>query len=166
MPRDWVRQRVNPRAGWHPINPGEKEMVAYRRLIQHGAIIFLLATSAGWLMVMAPITNPRMMLATHTTALLSALFMIVIGLLGPQLKVGARGGSTLVWSLVVSQYIFFVTGVYSAFAGTSSMFAGPSGLKGTATAEFVALAGNVIGVIGSTVAAVLLLWGLRARQGE
>ena len=141
-------------------------MVSYRRLMQHGAIIFLLAAVAGWLMVMAPITNPRMMLATHTTALLSALFMIVIGLLGPQLKVGPKGRSTLVWSLVVSQYIFFITGVYSAFAGTSSMFAGPSGLKGTETAEFMALAGNVIGVIGATAAAVLLLWGLRGRQDE
>jgi hypothetical protein len=39
-------------------------------------------------------------------------------------------------------------------------------LKGTYTAEFVALAGNVLGVIGATIAAVLLLWGLRGRQGE
>jgi hypothetical protein len=54
--------------------------------MQHGAILFLLAAVAGWLMVVAPITNPRMMLGTHTTALLSALFMIVIGLLGPELK--------------------------------------------------------------------------------
>jgi len=144
----------------------EDEMAAYRQLIQHGAILFLLAAVAGWLMVAAPITNPRMMLGTHTTALLSALFMIVIGLLGPELKLGPTGGRALVWSLVVLQYLFFVIGVYSAFAGTSSMFAGPPGLKGTDTAEFVALAGNVLGVIGATIAAVLLLWGLRGRQGE
>jgi hypothetical protein len=103
-----------------------------------------------------------MMLATHMAALLGALLMIVIGLLGPQLAVGSKARGTLIWTLVISQYGFVLAGIYAAFVGTSSMFAGPPEMRGSAVQEVVAAAGNLTGVVGSTIAALLLLWGLRA----
>jgi hypothetical protein len=112
-------------------------------------------------MVVAPMKNGRMMLATHTTALFSAVLMFSLGLIGPQLRLGAKARAFLIWALIISQYFFLVTGAYSAFAGTSSMFAGPPGMKGTASQETIAFIGNTVGVFGATIAAIMAVWGLR-----
>jgi hypothetical protein len=133
----------------------------YRRLIRHGAVIFLLANVSGWVLLAAPLRNPRMMLATHIAALFGALLMMAVGMLGPQLDAGVKARAVLVWSLLVSQYAFVGSGVYAAVMGTSSMFAGPAGARGTEAQETVAIAGNAAGIVGSTAAAIVLVWSLR-----
>jgi hypothetical protein len=134
---------------------------AYWQLIWHGAIILLVANMSGWILALAPLRNPRMMLATHVAALFGALLMIVIGMLGMQLNMTSKIRAALVWFLIGSQYLFILTGIYAAVTGTSSMFASPGGLRGTAVQEMIATLGNGAAVVGSTVASVLLLWGLR-----
>ena len=132
-----------------------------RRLMWHGAILFLLAVFSGWLMVLASVRNPRMILSTHLNALFSALLLMIVGALDSQLRLDVRARRALFWSLVLSQYLFFVTGVFAGVTGTASMFAGPAEMKGTAAQEAIALFGNVIGVILSTLGGLLLAWGLR-----
>jgi hypothetical protein len=141
------------------------ELELDRKLIFHGAIIFLIAMASGWLLLAVPFRNPRMMLATHLAGVFGALLMMVVGMLMPQLELGLKARRVLVWSVVVSQYLFVLTGFYAAIVGTSSMFAGPANMRGTAVQEALAAAGNGVAVFGSTVAAVVLLWGLRAGKG-
>jgi hypothetical protein len=137
---------------------------SYRRLIWHGAIIFLLANVTGWILLLLPLRNPRMMLATHTAALFGALLMIAIGMLGPQLDLGLKARGLLFWSVVLSQYCFVLAGIYAAFVGTSSMFASPPDLRGTQVQEAVSAGGNAVGIVGSTLAALILVWGLRTAK--
>ena len=135
-----------------------------RKLMWHGAMIFLLAVVSGWVMVTVHTKNPLMLVATHVGALISAVLLLCIGMMLSRLALAPRLLQALFWSLVISQYLFFAAGMYSAFVGTSAMFAGPPGMKGSDVQEAIALAGNVIGAIGSSIAALLLLIGIKLKD--
>jgi hypothetical protein len=134
-----------------------------RKFMFHGAVIFLLTMLSGWLMVAITVKNPLMLLATHVTGFISTLLLVVIGIAGQYLSLPKDRKTVLYWSLVVSQYLFFIAGVYSAVAGTSAIFAAPPGMKGTAMQEAVVLGANVVGALAATLAAVLLVLGFRGK---
>lgn len=132
-----------------------------RKLIRYGVFLFLLGLITGFILPL--MHNPRMGLSSHLEGILNGMFLVLLGLIWPQLNLSAR---TLSWVFVLSLF-----GTYTNW--TTTFLAGIWGVG----AEMMPIAGGnfygvswqevliKLGLISLSLAMVsvcgILLWGLR-----
>ncbi|BAZ41887.1 hydroxylaminobenzene mutase HabB [Calothrix sp. NIES-4101] len=84
-----------------------------RRLLWHGILLCTIGFIAGFFIPLY--VNPRAGLATHLLGITEGLFLAVIGLCYPQLKLSFRLAKANFWMLVISAYV----GITGEFLGAT-----------------------------------------------
>lgn len=137
-----------------------------RRLLQLGVLLFLGALLIG--LAIPALAVPRLGVAAHLNGLIGALFLVVLGLVWPQLRLGPTASSLAFW---LAPYSFFVAtlmpllgGMWRAGGSMLPIAAGTA--RGTGFQETV-IATGLITAAGAVIAlSVLLLLGLRGRADQ
>ena len=137
-----------------------------RRLLQLGVGLFLLSLLLGF--AIPGLAIPRLGVAAHVNGVVGALFLLALGLLWPQLRLGARAAGLAFW---LALYSFFMGALMPLLAGLwgagGSMLPIAAGAaRGSAFQEGVIGAGLVTAGVGVLALCVLLLLGLRAPAEE
>jgi hydroxylaminobenzene mutase len=111
---------------------------------------------------------PRLGVAAHLNAVVGALFLLALGLLWPQLRLGAPARS---WAFWLAPYSFFTAalmpllgGVWRAGGTMLPLAAGTA--RGSALQEGVIVVGLITAGVAVIVACVLVLLGLRGGARE
>ena len=133
-----------------------------QRATQLGVVLVLLSLLTG---LVAPSLNvPRLGVSAHIVGVSSGFFLVVLGLLWPQLDLGP-GAARLAFGCAV--YAFYggwlmplLGGVWGA--GASMMPIASGGARGTAFQEGVIAAGLMTSAVAILAVCGLVLWGLRA----
>jgi len=106
--------------------------------------------------------------AAHLNGVIGALFLVVLGLVWPQLRLRPTASSLASW---LAPYSFFVAtlmpllgGMWQAGGGMLPIAAGTA--RGTAFQEGVIATGLVTAGVAVVALSVLLLLGLRGRAGQ
>jgi (hydroxyamino)benzene mutase len=130
-----------------------------RRLCWHGIMLFLLGLFTG--VLIPAFTNPRMGLSAHLAAVQSGMFVVLVGLLWPQLRLSARAAAATVPLLLVATYGTWVALVMAATFGTSrsTPIAG-AGFTGSGVAELSVTLLIGTASLAALVGTVLVLRGL------
>ncbi|HVP69016.1 MAG TPA: hypothetical protein VMT17_17335 [Anaeromyxobacteraceae bacterium] len=116
------------------------------RLLRHGLLLFFLGLVTGF--AVPAMVNPRAGLAGHVEGLMNGMFLVVVGLAWPALRLSERTGGVVSWLLLFGAYANWVATTASGILGTS---------KGTP----IAGAGFSAGTLAeNTVFGVLVLVGL------
>jgi len=131
-----------------------------RSLLLHGAVVLILALLAGFVIALPGVANPRMAVAAHVAALVTAPILLSLGMAWSQLELSTRAAARTQQLLVVSLYANFAFVLLAAILGTSrsTPIAG-AGHAGAPWAETLVSAGFVVTVLGVTVACVAIAVG-------
>ena len=137
-----------------------------RRLLQLGVLLFLLALLIG--LAIPALAVPRLGVAAHVNAVVGAGFLIVLGLVWPQLRLGPRALGLAFWFAVYSFFMGalmpFLGGVWGAGSTMLPIAAGTA--RGSALQEGVISVGLTTAGIAVTTLGVLLLLGLRGNSRQ
>ncbi|MBI1876611.1 MAG: hydrogenase [Acidobacteria bacterium] len=133
---------------------------AKRRLIWHGIFLFMLGLLSG---VVVPIVrNPRMGLSAHLGGVLDGMFLVLLGLMWPDLRMPPRLAIATFWVVLVAAYAGWAAQLVAAAFGTSwVMPIAGAGYVGTWWQETLVafIAGSFS--LAILIACGLLLYGLR-----
>lgn len=88
-----------------------------RRFLRHGLLLFLLGLATG--LVVPAMTNPRAGLAAHLEGVMNGMFLVVVGLVWPELRLSERAGRVLSWLLLFGTYANWATTTATGVLGTS-----------------------------------------------
>jgi hypothetical protein len=91
-----------------------------RRLLMNGVILLLGGLVAGLTIGLAP--NPRTVLAAHVIGLTTGMAAMLVGLLLPLIVINTRWLNVLVWTLLPSLHLGFITQWVGGLGGLSRMF--------------------------------------------
>lgn len=137
-----------------------------RRLLQLGVLLFLAALLIG--LAIPALAVPRLGVAAHLNGVIGALFLVALGLLWPQLRLGPAALHVAFW---LAPYSFFVAtlmpllgGLWRAGGAMLPIAAGTA--RGTAFQEGVIATGLVTAAVAVIALCVLLVLGLRGRAGQ
>jgi len=137
-----------------------------RRLLRLGALLLLMGLLIG--LAIPALAVPRLGVSAHLNAVVGAVFLFALGLLWPQLRLGARGSIVAFW---LAPYSFFTAsltpllgGIWGA-GGAMLPIAGGTA-RGSAFQEGVIAVGLVSAGAAILVVCVLLLVGLRGSPCE
>jgi hydroxylaminobenzene mutase len=137
-----------------------------RRLLQLGMLLLLLGLVIG--LAIPALAVPRLGVAAHLNAVIGALFLLALGLMWPQIHLGARSLTIVFW---LAPYSFFVAslmpllgGAWQAGGTMLPLAAGTA--RGSAVQESIIVAGLVTAGVAVLVAGVLVLLGLRGGARE
>ena len=137
-----------------------------RRLLQLGMLLFLASLLIG--LAIPALAVPRLGVAAHLNGVIGALFLVVLGLVWPQLRLGPTASSLASW---LAPYSFFAAtlmpllgGMWRAGGGMLPIAAGTA--RGSAFQEGIIATGLVTAGVAVVVLSVLLLLGLRGRAGQ
>jgi hydroxylaminobenzene mutase len=137
-----------------------------RRLLQLGTLLLLLGLVIG--LAIPALAVPRLGVAAHLNAVVGALFLLALGLLRPQLRLGRRGSAVAFW---LAPYSFFTAslmpllgGVWRAGGSMLPLAAGTA--RGSGLQEGVIAVGLVTAGVAILALCVLLLVGLRGSPRE
>ncbi len=133
------------------------------RLLQWGFVLFMLGLLIGFAVPI--LENPRMGLASHLQGITNGMFLVILGLVWPKLRLSAGGFRVLFWLAIYGTFANWVATGLAAFwgAGTAMPIAAV-GHEGTAFQEslimglLLSLSLAMIGAVGLT------LWGLQQRR--
>ena len=75
---------------------------AGRRLLQLGMFLFLLGLLTG--LVVPQLTNPRMGLASHLEGILNGIFLVLLGLLWPKIRLSHRWLTITFWLAIYGTF--------------------------------------------------------------
>ena len=136
-------------------------------VILHGAIVLLVGLLCGLLFGFvatraAGEDAARAWRVAHSGTAAIGVMLIAIGAILPRLRLADRAGSLLVWSLIVSAYVFTSGVIVAAFTGARGLKAGASPL------DAVVFLAYVIGALGGLLGVALTIAGAAAalRPGE
>jgi hydroxylaminobenzene mutase len=149
------------------LDASEREMADHditewggHRLLNWGFALFLLGLLIGF--AVPALENPRMGLASHLQGITNGMFLVILGLVWPRLKLSVRAFRVLYWLAIYGTFANWVATALAAVWGAGSMMAiASAGYEGTAVQESLimallfSLSLAMIGVVG------LVLWGLR-----
>jgi hydroxylaminobenzene mutase len=132
-----------------------------RGLLWHGIFISLLGFVVGLFLPLY--ANPRAGLATHLLGITQGLFLAVIGLSYPQLKLPLWVGRANFWMLLISAYVGMIAEFAGAAFGLSRMFiitamGLPEGIPWLETSTEIAIKGISNFILLSC---LIVLFGLR-----
>lgn len=129
-----------------------------RRLLWHGAFLFLLGLLTG--LVQQQLTNPRMGLAAHLEGLMNGTFLIAVGAVWNELRLSPRQTAWTWWTLLFGTYANWAFTLLAAVFGTKAMTPLTSaGYSGSQWQEAVITIGFVSVGLAMIAAVVLLLIG-------
>lgn len=137
-----------------------------RRLLQLGILLLLSGLLIG--LAIPALAVPRLGVAAHVNAVVGALFLLALGFLWPQLRLGARALGLAFW---LAPYSFFVATLMPLLggmwgAGSTMLPLAAGAARGSAFQEGVIAVGLVTAGAAVIVLCVLLLLGLRGRARE
>jgi (hydroxyamino)benzene mutase len=132
-----------------------------RRLLQLGLLLLLLGLLIG--LAIPALSVPRLGVAAHLNAVVGSLFLLVLGLLWPQLRLGASASRLAFW---LGPYSFFVASLMPLLAavwgaGASMLPIAAGAARGSALQEGVIAVGLTTAGVAVIILCVLLLLGLR-----
>ena len=132
------------------------------RLLQVGMALFLCALLMG--LVVQKFAVPRLALSAHLLGIMQGLFLLVLGLLWPRLRLSPAVSRTGFWLAVYGCLAAWLANVLAAIWGAGNsllpMAAGPA--RGTALQETVIAFGLRTGGASLIAVAAVVLWGLRS----
>jgi hydroxylaminobenzene mutase len=133
---------------------------ARRRLIWHGAFLFLLGLLTGF--VEQKFTNPRMGLAAHLEGLMNGTFLLALGAVWEDVRLSPRLKGGTFYLALYGTYVNWATTVLAAVFGTAALTpitsAGQS--AGVWQEGLVTFGFGSVG-FATIASALLVLWGLR-----
>jgi (hydroxyamino)benzene mutase len=131
------------------------------RLIQVGCLLFLVALLVG---IMVPsFAVPRLGLSTHLLGIMQGIFLMVIGLVWPRLRVPRPIGTAGMFLVLYGCFAPWTANLLSAILGAGNtllpLAAGPA--RGTSLQEGIIAILLRSGAVSLIAALLLILWGLR-----
>lgn len=132
-----------------------------KQLILHGGIILLVGLLSGAPFGRAIVhgkseATVRAWRVAHSGLAMGGVLLLALALVVPQLQLSASALAVLVWAFIASGYGFAVALPLGAHYGHRGLTSGPPFLNR------VVYFGNMIGVAGSLVGTLILLWGAYA----
>jgi hydroxylaminobenzene mutase len=132
------------------------------RLLQVGIAVFLLSLLIG--LAIPTFAVPRLGLSAHLVGILQGLFLMVMGLLWPRLRLSAAISRVGVWLAVYGCFAPLMANLLAGLWGAGNtmlpMAAGQA--HGSALQEIMIAVGLRTGGASLIALCVLVLWGLRA----
>lgn len=131
------------------------------RLQQLGVLLFLLGLITGFLLpVMA---NPRMGLSSHLEGVMNGIFVLLLGVIWPGLKLSRRTLTVAFGLAIYGTFVNWGVTLLSAFwgAGGSMMPIAAKGFEGTSWQEMMISFGLISLSLAMIVLCVMVLVGLR-----
>jgi (hydroxyamino)benzene mutase len=132
-----------------------------QRLIQVGISLFFVSVLTG--LMIHKMALPRLALSAHLLGIMQGIFLAVVGLLWPRLKLGKRASSITFLLFVygcLSAWLANLLGAIWAAGGSMVPFAAGQA-RGSAVQEHIIGIGLRSAAVSLIVALLLLLWGLR-----
>jgi hydroxylaminobenzene mutase len=132
-----------------------------RRLLWHGFFLFLLGLLTG--LLVKGLDNPRMGLSSHLTGLMSGMFLAILGLAGPRLRLRRAGFTATYWLALAGSYANWATTLFAAWtgAGASMPIAAGDLPRAEPWQENVVAAGLWLVAISMIVVSWIVIHGLR-----
>lgn len=136
-----------------------------RQFFFHGVVLILVGLLTGLAVNVLP--NPRMGLSAHLEGVLNGFFLILLGLIWSEVRLGDRTARTARGLALYATYANWLATLLSAVFGTSKMtplagagHVGAAWQEGLVAVLLVTLAGSIIGCCA------LLLRGLAGAAAE
>jgi hydroxylaminobenzene mutase len=133
-----------------------------RRLMWHGMFLFLIGLLTGF--AEQHFANTRMGLAAHLEGVMNGTFLLALGAAWNEVRMSSRTKAIAYWTALCGTYgNWFVTTLAAVFGTAALSPITGAGHSGQPWQENVVTLGFLL--IGTTIiaAAVLVLWGLRAK---
>ena len=130
------------------------------RLLQLGILLFLLGLLTGF--VVPQLTNPRMGLASHLEGIMNGMFLVLLGLLWPKIRLSRGWLKLTFWLVIYGTFANWAATLIAADWGAgASMPMAAVGHQGTPSQE--AIIDFLLWSLSAAMIAVstLVLWGLR-----
>lgn len=130
-----------------------------RRLVFHGALLFLLGLVTGLLPGIA--ANPRMAVSSHLEGVLNGTFLLALGGIWSRLELPPRAENAARWLILYGAYTNWATILLSAFTGAGAKLLPivGAGHHGPAWAELAVQAGLMSLTVAIIAGAALVVWG-------
>jgi hydroxylaminobenzene mutase len=130
-----------------------------RRLIWHGALLFLLGLVTG--VLLQTFTNPRMGVSAHLEGVINGIFLVAMGLIWPRLNLSPARLTAVFRLVLYGSYVNWAATLLAAIMGTRSLAPiAAGGHVGAAWQEFLITAALVTIVLAMLIVALLVLVGL------
>ena len=148
------------------MDPSDSSLRRERRLLQAGVLLFLLALLVG--LAVPRFAVPRLGLSAHLLGIMQGIFLMVIGLLWPKLKLtpAVSGAGSLL--AIYGCFAAWAANVLGAVWGAGNLMlpiaAGQA--RGNAIQETLIAFGLRTAAVSLIAAAILILWGLRTVPGN
>ena len=138
-----------------------------KKLTWWGTLLFLLGLLTGLMLAMMPgvANNPRGILAAHLEAIMSGMFLIIVGLMADRIRLSTRASSICAGLLLYGAFANWITATIAGILGASQAtpIAG-AGHHASPAAEHV-IRIVLVSVAFAMIAAVgMLLVGLRRSE--
>jgi hydroxylaminobenzene mutase len=134
-----------------------------RRLLRHGLLLFLVGLVTG--LVVPAMTNPRAGLAAHLEGVMNGMFLVVVGLAWPELRLSERAGRLVAGLLLLGTWANWGATTASAVLGTSKgtpmAGAGFAAAPLVENAVYATLAVVALTMVGGSVGLVIGAWRRR-----
>lgn len=136
-----------------------------RRLVFHGALLFLIGLLTG--LVTGFAENPRMALSAHLEGVMNGTFLLVLGAAWGHIRLPPRAQTAAVWLLLYGTYVNWGTTLLSGLtgAGAKMLPLGGAGHHGPAWAEAIVPVGLLSLSVAMLGGVSLVVWGA-ARSGD
>jgi hydroxylaminobenzene mutase len=134
-----------------------------RRLMWHGALLFLLGLITG--LLVQTFANPRMGVSAHLEGVLNGILLIALGLLWDKLNLSGQMLNAAFWLALYGSYVNWGATLLAAIMGTRSLAPIAAGSHvGAPWQEFLITAALVTIVVAMLIVALLVLLGLGATR--
>jgi hydroxylaminobenzene mutase len=137
------------------------KQITGRRLVRYGVLLFFLGLLTG--LIVQKLANPRMGLSSHLEGVMNGIFLVVLGVIWPRLRLSRLALTITFWLAMYGTYISWATTLAAAAwaAGEAMLPIAALGHKGTALQEAIINLGLSSLVLAMLVTCVIVLWGLR-----
>jgi len=134
-----------------------------RKLLWHGALLFLLGLLTGFIEVR--FTNMRMGLSAHLEGVMNGTFVFVLGAIWGELRLPRMAEMTAYGTLLYGTYGNWVVTILAAVFGTAANTPiAAAGHSGKPWQESLIAAGFLSVAISMIACTLLVLWGLSGRE--
>ena len=136
--------------------------IVARRLKFHGVLLFLLGLLTG--LAIPALSNPRMGLSAHLEGLLNGIFLVLLGLIWHELRLGPRAASAAFRLVLFAAYANWTATLLSAAWGTGKLTPLAAGGRiGAPWQEAIVGAGLISLTVAIIAGVALVLVGLAKR---
>lgn len=134
-----------------------------QRLLQSGILLFLFALLVGLAVSRFPV--PRLGLSAHLLGIMQGIFLMVIGVLWPKLRLRPMMLRVGAWLAVYGCFAAWSANVLAGLwgAGNTMLPMAAGAARGSALQEIIIATGLRSAALALIAVAILILWGLRSR---